>query len=106
MDRYWRTIEALAADGVEKRFCLPVEETARLWLRGLAFKIVSDQHGELTYVRVYSGKLQKGSRVLNSNRNKKENISRLFQMHAADRIAMETAEAGERAPPLPPESAR
>src|SRR5205809_789894 len=64
-------------------------------LSGLAFKIVSDQHGELTYVRVYSGKLQKGSRVLNSNRNKKENISRLFQMHAADRLAMETAEAGD-----------
>jgi elongation factor G len=62
---------------------------------GLAFKIVSDQHGELTYVRVYSGKLQKGERVLNSNRNKKENISRLFQMHAADRIPMDVAEAGD-----------
>jgi len=62
---------------------------------GLAFKIVSDQHGELTYVRVYSGKLEKGARVLNSNRNKRENISRLFQMHAADRIAMEVAEAGD-----------
>src|SRR3954447_18512323 len=62
---------------------------------GLAFKIVSDQHGELTYVRVYSGRLEKGSRVLNSNRNKKENISRLFQMHASDRIPMEVAEAGD-----------
>jgi elongation factor G len=62
---------------------------------GLAFKIVSDQHGELTYVRIYSGKLEKGSRVLNSNRNKKENISRLFQMHASDRIAMDVAEAGD-----------
>ncbi len=38
---------------------------------GLAFKIVNDQHGDLTYVRVYSGKLEKGSRVLNSNRGKK-----------------------------------
>ena len=62
---------------------------------GLAFKIVSDQHGELTYVRVYSGRLEKGSRVLNSNRGKRENISRLFQMHAADRIAMDVAEAGD-----------
>ena len=35
---------------------------------GLAFKIVNDQHGDLTYVRVYSGKLEKGSRVLNGNR--------------------------------------
>ena len=39
----------------------------------------------LTYVRVYSGKLEKGSRVLNANNGNKENISRMFQMHAADR---------------------
>ncbi len=62
---------------------------------GLAFKIVNDQHGDLTYVRVYSGKLAKGSRVLNSNRNKRENISRMFQMHAEDRNALEVAEAGD-----------
>jgi elongation factor G len=62
---------------------------------GLAFKIVSDQHGDLTYVRVYSGKLEKGSRVLNSNRNKRENISRMFQMHAADRNPIDLAEPGD-----------
>src|SRR2546421_9744976 len=62
---------------------------------GLAFKIVSDQHGDLTYVRVYSGKLEKGSRVLNSNRNKRENISRMFQMHASDRNPIDVAEAGD-----------
>jgi elongation factor G len=62
---------------------------------GLAFKIVSDQHGDLTYVRVYSGRLEKGSRVLNVNRNKKENISRMFQMHAADRNPLDVAEAGD-----------
>ena len=62
---------------------------------GLAFKIVNDQHGDLTYVRVYSGKLEKGSRVLNSNRNKRENISRMFQMHAADRNPIDVAEAGD-----------
>src|SRR5438874_4544322 len=62
---------------------------------GLAFKIVSDQHGDLTYVRVYSGRLEKGSRVLNSNRNKRENISRMFQMHAADRNPIDVAEAGD-----------
>ena len=62
---------------------------------GLAFKIVSDQHGDLTYVRVYSGKLEKGSRVLNSNRGKRENISRMFQMHAADRNPIDVAEAGD-----------
>src|SRR6266480_6477628 len=62
---------------------------------GLAFTIVSDQHGDLTYVRVYSGRLEKGSRVLNSNRNKRENISRMFQMHAADRNPIDVAEAGD-----------
>src|SRR5205814_7865803 len=62
---------------------------------GLAFKIVSDQHGDLTYVRVYSGRLEKGSRVLNSNRKKRENISRMFQMHAADRNPIDVAEAGD-----------
>src|SRR5215208_7359366 len=62
---------------------------------GLAFKIVSDQHGDLTYVRVYSGRLEKGSRVLNVNRNKKENISRMFQMHANDRNPIDVAEAGD-----------
>jgi elongation factor G len=62
---------------------------------GLAFKIVSDQHGDLTYVRVYSGRLEKGSRVLNANRNKRENVSRMFQMHAADRNPIEVAEAGD-----------
>jgi elongation factor G len=62
---------------------------------GLVFKIVNDQHGDLTYVRVYSGKLEKGSRVLNSNRGKRENISRMFQMHAADRNPIDVAEAGD-----------
>jgi elongation factor G len=62
---------------------------------GLAFKIVNDQHGDLTYVRIYSGKLEKGSRVLNSNRNKRENISRMFQMHAADRNPIDVAESGD-----------
>jgi elongation factor G len=62
---------------------------------GLAFKIVNDQHGDLTYVRVYSGTLEKGSRVLNANRNKRENISRMFQMHAADRNPIDVAEAGD-----------
>jgi elongation factor G len=52
---------------------------------GLAFKIVTDQHGTLTYVRVYSGKLVKGERVMNVNRGSRENVSRMFQMHAAYR---------------------
>jgi elongation factor G len=62
---------------------------------GLAFKIVDDQHGTLTYVRIYSGKLEKGVRVLNANKSSKENVSRMFQMHAEDRLPREIAEAGD-----------
>ncbi len=62
---------------------------------GLAFKIVDDKFGTLTYVRLYSGVLEQGTRVLNANKGTKENISRMFQMSANDRIARERAEAGD-----------
>ena len=62
---------------------------------GLVFKIVNDMHGDLTYVRIYSGVLEKGTRVLNSNNGRREIVSRIFEMHAKDRIARENAKAGE-----------
>jgi elongation factor G len=62
---------------------------------GLAFKIVDDKFGTLTYVRVYSGKLLKGTRILNANKNTRENVSRMFQMHAEDRLPRDEAEAGD-----------
>jgi elongation factor G len=62
---------------------------------GLAFKIVDDKFGTLTYVRVYSGTLLKGTRVLNANKNSRENISRMFQMSADDREPRDSAEAGD-----------
>ncbi|MFN4242053.1 MAG: elongation factor G [Tepidisphaerales bacterium] len=62
---------------------------------GLAFKIVDDKFGTLTYVRIYSGRLETGTRVLNANKNTRENISRMFQMSANDRIPREAAEAGD-----------
>jgi elongation factor G len=62
---------------------------------GLAFKIVDDKFGTLTYVRVYSGVLQKGTRVLNANKGTKENISRMFRMSANDRLPVDEAEAGD-----------
>jgi len=62
---------------------------------GLAFKITSDKHGDLTWVRVYSGKLKAGSRVFNVNRNKKENVSRLWRMNAEERIREDVAYAGD-----------
>ena len=61
---------------------------------GLVFKVVSDSHGDLTYVRVYSGRLEKGSRVLNPGNGRKENVSRIYEMHAKDRQALDYAGAG------------
>ncbi|MFI4893800.1 MAG: elongation factor G, partial [Phycisphaerales bacterium JB058] len=60
----------------------------------LVFKVVSDTHGDLTYMRIYSGILKKGSRVINPGNGKKENVSRIFEMHAKDRQALEEVGAG------------
>ncbi|GMV27091.1 MAG: elongation factor G [Phycisphaerae bacterium] len=60
----------------------------------LVFKVVSDQHGDLTYIRVYSGTLTKGTRLLNPGNGKKENASRIFEMHAQNRIPLEETSAG------------
>ncbi len=60
----------------------------------LVFKVVSDMHGDLTYIRVYSGTLTKGTRLLNPGNGKKENASRIFEMHAQNRIPLEEVTAG------------
>ena len=61
----------------------------------LAFKIMSDPHlGKLTFVRVYSGTLAAGDQVLNSTKDRKERIGKIYQMHANKREERETATAG------------
>ncbi len=61
---------------------------------GLVFKVVNDAHGDLTYIRIYSGTMTKGARLLNPVNGKKEIASRIFEMHAKDRLALEEAQAG------------
>ena len=61
----------------------------------LVFKVVSDVHGDLTYLRIYSGRLTRGSRVLNGGNSKKENISRIFEMHAKARLPLDGAQTGQ-----------
>ncbi|NUN22820.1 MAG: elongation factor G [Candidatus Jettenia caeni] len=61
----------------------------------LAFKIASDKHGDLTFIRVYSGKVTAGSRVINSGKDKKELISRIYKMHANTREQIEELSAGD-----------
>jgi elongation factor G len=63
---------------------------------GLAFKIATDKHvGQLTYVRVYSGKIESGDQVLNVATGKKERVGRLLQMHANKRQELDAAYAGD-----------
>ncbi len=64
-------------------------------LRALAFKIMEDRFGALTFVRIYSGKMDKGMQVLNTFTGKTERIGRIVEMHADDRIELEGAQAGD-----------
>lgn len=64
-------------------------------LRSLAFKIMDDRFGALTFTRIYSGKLSKGDTVLNTFTGKTERIGRIVEMHADDRIELDSAEAGD-----------
>lgn len=63
---------------------------------GLAFKIVADPFvGKLAYCRVYSGKLQAGSYIYNSTKGKRERVTKVLQMHAAQRQEIDETYAGE-----------
>ncbi len=64
-------------------------------LRALAFKIMDDRYGALTFTRIYSGTLSKGMTVLNTATGKTERIGRLVEMHANDREEIESAQAGD-----------
>jgi len=64
-------------------------------LRALAFKIMDDRFGALTFVRIYSGVLEKGMTVLNSFTGKSERIGRMVEMHANDRNEISRAQAGD-----------
>jgi elongation factor G len=62
----------------------------------LAFKVAADPYvGKLTYIRVYSGTLTKGSAVANSTKDKKERVGRILQMHANDRVDKDAIFAGD-----------
>lgn len=62
---------------------------------GLAFKIINDKYGTLTFVRIYSGTLRTGDMVLNTTRGHRERIGRMFQMHADKRQEIKEVSAGD-----------
>ena len=64
-------------------------------LKALAFKIMDDRFGALTFVRIYSGVIQKGDTILNAFTGKTERIGRMVEMHADDRNEIDKAQAGD-----------
>jgi elongation factor G len=71
----------------------PADDAAPM--SALAFKIMADPYGRLTFLRVYSGVLKKGSYILNSTKDQKERISRLIVLKANDRIEVDELRAGD-----------
>ncbi len=63
--------------------------------RALAFKIMDDRYGALTFIRIYSGKLNKGDTIMNSFTGKSERVGRMVEMHADERIELSGAQAGD-----------
>ena len=64
-------------------------------MRALAFKIMDDRYGALTFTRIYSGTLKKGDNVVNTFTGKTERIGRIVEMHADSREELESAQAGD-----------
>ncbi|MET1256736.1 elongation factor G [Aliikangiella maris] len=64
-------------------------------LRALAFKIMDDRFGALTFIRIYSGVMKKGDTILNSFTGKTERIGRMVEMHANERTELDKAQAGD-----------
>nr|WP_220792746.1 elongation factor G [Gluconacetobacter aggeris] len=72
---------------------IPVDPDGKF--AGLAFKIINDKYGTLTFVRVYRGVLRSGDSVLNTTKDHKERIGRIFQMHADKRQEVKEVHAGD-----------
>ncbi|HUF72867.1 MAG TPA: elongation factor G [Gammaproteobacteria bacterium] len=64
-------------------------------LRALAFKIMDDRFGALTFTRIYSGRIAKGDTVVNTFTGKTERIGRIVRMHANEREEIDSAQAGD-----------
>ena len=64
-------------------------------MRALAFKIMDDRYGALTFTRIYSGTLKKGDNVVNTFTGKNERIGRIVEMHADSRQELDSAQAGD-----------
>jgi len=62
---------------------------------GLAFKLEETKFGQVTYVRIYQGKIKKGQQIMNTSTGKKVKVSRMVRMHSADMVDINEAGAGD-----------
>ncbi len=74
---------------------IKLQPDANLPVVGMAFKIVEDPYGQLTFVRVYQGTFRKGEQYYNQRTSRKERISRILRMHADKREDIDEATAGD-----------
>ncbi len=91
-------IKVAAEEGVEERIdddrrVIPANPNAPF--AGLAFKIINDKYGTLTFVRVYAGTLKQADMVMNTTKGHRERIGRMFQMHADKRAEIKEVFAGD-----------
>ena len=82
-------IDVKSGDAVERK---PLDSEP---LSLLAFKIMDDPYGVLTFARIYSGKLESGMNVINTSRDKRERVGRILLMHANNREEIKEAYAGD-----------
>merc|ERR1719183_3434574 len=89
-------VEAIKGTSQDGKETMSRESSDEEPFSALAFKIMTDPFvGTLTFARIYSGTLEKGSSVLNSVKNKKERIGRMLEMNSNDRTDIEQARAGD-----------
>ena len=88
-----RTIAAKDNDDAQAEIALAPD--ANQPMVAMAFKLVEEQFGQVTYMRIYQGTLRKGTFYFNSRRRKKERISRILRVHADEKEDIDMAEAGD-----------
>ncbi len=93
IEREARAFRTNPETGEEEKFELTPDDSKPLV--AMAFKIVEDPYGTLTFMRIYQGKLVKGGTYFNQRTGKKERVSRVFRMHADQRVELDEAGAGD-----------
>ncbi len=87
--------EVVASDPTDMEKKITLESDPNMTTVGMAFKIADDEYGQLTYTRIYQGKMSKGEMYYNQRTGKKERFSRIVKMHSNKREEIDSASAGD-----------